>query len=306
MCVPLFGDVVPFRRGTMNGLSLQLPSQLACLRLVVIIALFAPMACEHCEAAPPPKTLVEPATAKAFDYADMYSLVNGTVKAIHVDIGDPVKMRQVLVELAAPDVKTDFEIKRLKVVEAEAELSQAQLARKAIEIEIEQAGRAKVNEAVAKVRLDVAKAAIEVANARVAIAKAELGRVASLVQATTLRATFAGIVTRRSIHVGDLVSAKTSAPSLPLVTVARTDRIRVVVKIPEQYVLRVEPHAPASIEFDALPGKVYSSKVSRTSGFLNPADRSMRAEIDLPNNKGELKDGMFGRVTIVLSSMPSD
>jgi RND family efflux transporter MFP subunit len=290
----------------MSGLSSHSPSPLACLRLVTIIALFAPMVCERCEAAPPRKTLAEPATAQAFDYADLYSLVNGTVKAIHVDIGNPVKMEQVLVELAAPDVKADFEIKRLKVVEAEAELSQAQLARKAIEIEIKQAWPVRFNEAVAKARLDAAKAAIEVANARVAIAKAELGRVPALVQATTLCAPFAGIVTRRSIHVGDLVSAKTSAPSLPLITVARTDRIRVVVKIPEKYVLRVEPSASATVEFDALPGKAYSGKVSRTGGVLDPTDRTMRAEIDLPNNKGELKDGMFGRATIVLSSTPSD
>jgi RND family efflux transporter MFP subunit len=202
-------------------------------------------------------------------------------------------------------VKADFEIKRLKVVEAEAQLLQAQLARKAIEIEIKQAGPEKVNQAVVNVRLDVAKAAIEVANARVAIAKAELGRVASLVQATTLRSPYNGIVTRRSIHVGDHVSAKTSAPSLPLVTVARTDRMRVVVRIPEQYVLRVEPNAAASVEFDALPGKVYSSKVSRIGNSLDPNDRTMRVEIDLPNNKGELKDGMFGRATIVWSSTPS-
>jgi multidrug efflux pump subunit AcrA (membrane-fusion protein) len=52
---------------------------------------------------------------------------------------------------------------------------------------------------------------------------------------------------------------------------------------------------------DALAGKVFQAKVSRIGNSLDPTDRTMRVEVDLDNTKNELRDGMFGRVTIQLS-----
>src|SRR5262249_12626585 len=40
--------------------------------------------------------------------------------------------------------------------------------------------------------------------------------------------------------------------------------------------------------------------ISRTQGSEDPVTRTMRVEIDLDNPKGELRPGMFGRVTITL------
>jgi multidrug efflux pump subunit AcrA (membrane-fusion protein) len=83
-----------------------------------------------------------------------------------------------------------------------------------------------------------------------------------------------------------------------LFPIQRTDRMRVVLSLPERDVPLVDPGDPAEVEIDALPGKKWSAKVARIAGSLDFRSRTMRVEIDLPNPTGQLLPGMYGRVTI--------
>jgi multidrug efflux pump subunit AcrA (membrane-fusion protein) len=86
--------------------------------------------------------------------------------------------------------------------------------------------------------------------------------------------------------------------------IERTDRVRVIVNVPQQYALRVEPGCPANVELNLFPGKTWSGTVSRTAGFLNPASLELKVEVDLPNSNGQLMSGMMGRATITLKTPP--
>ena len=86
----------------------------------------------------------------------------------------------------------------------------------------------------------------------------------------------------------------------PLFTVNRTDLFRVVVLIPDRDVPFTDVGDLAEIEIDSLPGKKFQGKVSRFAESLDPQTRLMRVEIDLPNPTGQLKQGMYGQVSIVL------
>ena len=57
---------------------------------------------------------------------------------------------------------------------------------------------------------------------------------------------------------------------------------------------------PVEIEFDALPGKIFSGSISRKSGALNGSTQRMQAEIDLDNSQGQLLPGLYGRAKINL------
>ncbi|MGA9132769.1 MAG: efflux RND transporter periplasmic adaptor subunit, partial [Candidatus Sulfotelmatobacter sp.] len=130
-----------------------------------------------------------------------------------------------------------------------------------------------------KGRLAIAEAAITTATARLEVAQMELRKAQSLLEYTRLRAPFDGVVTRRNVSQGTAVFAASGAASQPLLVIERTDRVRVNVDVAEQYALRVERGSPATFTLDALPGKIYSGTVARTSGFLDP-NHSMRIEID--------------------------
>ena len=84
-------------------------------------------------------------------------------------------------------------------------------------------------------------------------------------------------------------------------TVARTDQVRVFVDVPEMEAGGVDVGDPAALHVQALPGGEISAKVTRTSWSLDPANRSLRAEIDVPNDGSRLRPGMYAMATIELA-----
>src|SRR5262249_20141029 len=110
-----------------------------------------------------------------------------------------------------------------------------------------------------------------------------------------------GVVTQRNFFPGDFVKAATQGASqLPLLTVERTDKMRVVVQIPDRDVPYTDPGDEAVVEIDALPGEAFKGAVARIADAEDPQTRLMRVEIDLDNPKGKIHQGMYGRVSILL------
>ena len=56
----------------------------------------------------------------------------------------------------------------------------------------------------------------------------------------------------------------------------------------------------ATVHVQSLGEKGIDGKVTRTSWSLDKANRSLRAEIDLPNADGKLRPGMYAKVDILL------
>jgi multidrug efflux pump subunit AcrA (membrane-fusion protein) len=177
-----------------------------------------------------------------------------------------------------------LEAARALVAAAMASLENAQAYVKVKQSEMARAGA----------RLKIAQANQDVV--QVALKKAQV-----LVEYSNIKAPFDGIVSQRSLHVGDFVRAATdSGAPVPLLTVQRTDLFRAVVQIPDRAVPYCDPGNPAQVEIDALPGKKFSAKVSRVGGAVDPTTRLMRVEIDIPNPKAMLRPGMYGTATILL------
>lgn len=146
-----------------------------------------------------------------------------------------------------------------------------------------------------------AEADVAEAKAKVGVLQAELDKAKVMVQYATITSPYTGVITQRSMHRGDFVrAASESSIEPPLLTVERTDKVRVVVQIPDRDVPYVEPGDAATVEIDALPDRKLQGKVSRISHSEDPNTRLMRVEVDLPNPDRKLKQGMYGRVTIVL------
>ena len=70
--------------------------------------------------------------------------------------------------------------------------------------------------------------------------------------------------------------------------------------MPDRDVAFVETGDEAIVRVDALAGREFHGKVSRFSSSEDVESRNMRTEIDIPNKDGKLRDGMWGRVTIIL------
>jgi RND family efflux transporter MFP subunit len=160
---------------------------------------------------------------------------------------------------------------------------------------------AKANVAASAAKIQAADADVLESEAEVKVAKAELEKSQVLVQYATITAPFDGVVTERNFFVRDFVRAANEGPHAPLFTVQRTDLMRVIVQIPDRDVPFCDPGDPAIVEIDALPDeKIIRAKVSRVAESEDSATRLMRIEIDVPNPTRKIRNGMYGRVTIIL------
>ena len=86
----------------------------------------------------------------------------------------------------------------------------------------------------------------------------------------------------------------------PILTVARTDKVRVVTYVPDRDVPYTDVGDKAKLTLDALPGEVFEGTVTRFAETEDPQSRTMRTEVDLPNPKDRLREGMYGNLTIIL------
>ena len=160
---------------------------------------------------------------------------------------------------------------------------------------------AKAQVAAADAKVQLAEADLTEALAAVKVFRADLERTQVQVAFATVRAPFDGVVVHRSFFPGDFIrSAAEGGIGQPLLTVQRTDRMRVVVQVPDSVVPYTDAGDPATVEIDALPGTKVEAKVSRVAASEDPQTRLMRVEIDLPNTDGKLRQGMYGRVRIRL------
>jgi RND family efflux transporter MFP subunit len=196
-----------------------------------------------------------------------------------------------------------FELKSIDqrlVEESQKELEAAQRAVEATEASI---ATAKTQVVAKNVKVKQAQADAANEKTKIDVAAALLQKAQVYVDFLKIVSPYNGVITERGFHGGEFIRAPQGGPrQKPLLTVARTDVMRVVTKLPERYVPYCDAGDPADVELDALQGRIFHAKVSRIAESLDLQDRTMRVEVDLKNPLNELRDGMFGRVTIQLTA----
>lgn len=161
-------------------------------------------------------------------------------------------------------------------------------------------------------RLGAARLDLDVADSKVRVAEAEVERLQTLVDLATVRAPFAGVITKRWVDRG----ATIKDAGAPLLTLMHTDTVRVLLDIPERDVPLVplagtDPGGAGDREEtvvlripalrETVPGGVFRGVISRSATALDPATRTMRAEVHLDNRAGHLRPGMYGRAAVLLA-----
>ena len=155
--------------------------------------------------------------------------------------------------------------------------------------------KAAVDKAVAD--RDKAAAEVNAAKARREVARAEVGRVDALRGYMEIRAPFDGIVTIRAANRGDLVDPNEKRA---LFRVAQTHPVRVVVNVPEAdaALVGVGQQVRLALPDGSTGGE--GGKVARSSWSLQPGSRTLRTEIDMPNEKGLVRPGMYAYARLIV------
>jgi cobalt-zinc-cadmium efflux system membrane fusion protein len=110
-----------------------------------------------------------------------------------------------------------------------------------------------------------------------------------------LSAPLDGVVIKR-----DAVLGRFLAPQEQAFIIADPAALRASLNVFEGDLVYFQLGSEVDVSFDALPGKVVKGKVSVIEPQLGKTTRSVRALIDVPNEDGALKPGLFLRASIKL------
>jgi multidrug efflux pump subunit AcrA (membrane-fusion protein) len=158
--------------------------------------------------------------------------------------------------------------------------AQANAARQQLDVAINTARQS--NQAIQS-----AQAGVESARSAVAIAQ-------KAVTDTTIRAPYAGYVSKRPIAVGEYVT-----PASVIATVLRTNPLKLQLQVPESEVPFITQGMSVSLEVEAHQGKKFAGRVVDVNPAIDPVSRAATIEAEVENSDNSLRAGMFATARIL-------
>jgi RND family efflux transporter MFP subunit len=151
-----------------------------------------------------------------------------------------------------------------------------------------------------------AVAELNAARAQVALQQAEVDRLTVLTQFKDVKAPFAGTIIKRSIDVGDLVTAGSTMNTSSLYRLSSDNPIRIFVHVPQSVASQLITNgANVEITNNDDPNLRLQGQVTRTAKSIDPGSRTMRVEIDLPNPGRALVPGMYLQASFKFKGTPA-
>lgn len=275
-------------------------------RVTLVAALLASGACGKSQGGapktrPPPLVAVAPVESrdvpveiqapvdlKPLVQADVSSKVLGYLDAVLVDRGDHVTKGQTLALVRPSDLPDQLAAARGSVAQSDAALA---LARSNADRSRELLAQGLIS----KTEADQIASSLASAQAAQQSAKSQMAALAVKVGETRIESPLTGFVLARRLDPGALVGPPNATPIL---TVARTDVLRVFITVNETDAKDVRVGLEAHVEVDALPGERFSGHVTRLSPGFEATTRTLDAEVELANADGRLRPNMYGRGAI--------
>ena len=235
--------------------------------------------------------LTLPGTLQGINEATVYARSNGYVLRWTKDIGSSVKKGELLAEIAAPEI--DQELSQAVAAQQQAASSES-LAKSSAE----RWRGLREKDAVTQQELDERQSTFLQAEANLASAQANTRRLRNLQGFNRVVAPFDGVVTSRSIDVGDLVDAGNGGAGRALFKVAQVDPLRLYVFVPQVYAQQVKVGDAVTVTLPGHQGEEYQGNIARTARAIDTGTRTMQVEIRIPNPKDALIAGAYVQVNL--------
>jgi RND family efflux transporter MFP subunit len=241
------------------------------------------------------RDLAMPGDVQAFYTAPIHARVSGYLKRWYVDIGTPVKAGQVLADIDTPDLDQ-------QVLQARADLATAQANQSLAATTAKRWEGLVAADAVSKQEAEEKSGDLAAKNALVNSSRANLNRLLALESFKKITAPFAGVVTTRSTDIGALISA-TGGPTDPaLFTVADQHRLRIYVRVPQNYSALIQKGQMADITVPEYAGQTFKATVANNAQAVGAQSGAELVELQMDNAGGRIKSGDYAQVTFRLTS----
>jgi len=251
------------------------------------------------------------------------SQVSGNISWLGADFNSIVKKGQVIARVEPSVFDAQLQQARANLAQTRANLTKAQsdLDRAKVQLVDAQQKYTRAKELASRQllpqsELDAAKIAVDTAEAMLAsqqatVTQAQAGVAQSQAQVnqnqvnldhTVIVAPIDGIVTQRSVDVGQTVAASMQAPTL-FVIAADLTKMQVNANIDEADVGRIRPGQHVTFHVDAYPTENFEGTVSqvRLQPVVVQNVTTYGTVIDVPNQQMKLKPGMTANVKVEIA-----
>ena len=137
-------------------------------------------------------------------------------------------------------------------------------------------------------------ASVDVSRTTVANAQAALALARKSLSYAVIQAPIDGFVSERTADLGEYVS-----PQQKVVTIVRTNPLRIRIDIPEQAISEVKVGQSVSITTSAWPDKNFAGRVARIAPNVTAQSRTLTVEAEIENSSNVLKPGQFATVRLL-------
>lgn len=233
-----------------------------------------------------------PTTLRGNTEAVIYARTNGYIEAWHKGIGDYVKRGELLATIDAPEQEQELAQAHAEheQIAAQLDLAEKTLAR------WEAMGQRQ--NAISQQDLDEKRSSVRQSKADLKAAEANVKRLDNLEKFRYITAPFDGIITRRSIEIGDYITQG----SKELFAITQTNPLRASIWIPQAYADNLAAGTEVDVNLREQQGQGLKAKVERVAGGIDPSTRSRQVDLLLPNPDNSLLPGAYAEVNINLTS----
>lgn len=226
--------------------------------------------------------------------------VNAQLIHLEVEEGDRVRAGQILARLDEREVRNEHDQARIAVDQAEISVRQAKVRADQSRANLERSQTLKTQKLISQQDFDQAELnertdmlAHEVAQQQLGAAEVRLQAAVLQLEYTEIRAPIDGVITQRSVEIGDRLSLNQS-----LFEVEDFTPLWARIFIPEKDLSKLRIGQTASVDIEAFSERRFRGRVRMINPRIDSESGTVKVTLEMQDPEGRLRPGMFGLVYI--------
>ena len=146
------------------------------------------------------------------------------------------------------------------------------------------------NQTISQQEFDEAESKLHANEASLVLAKDDMEK-------TRILAPFNGVIGEKQVSPGQFVSRGQALADL-----IQDNPLQVVFDVPERHIGSLKPNLKINFQPEAFSDETFTGTLSYTAPLVDNESRTLRVKAEIPNTDGRLKPGMFGELSLILST----
>lgn len=222
---------------------------------------------------------------EAVNQATISAQTSGRIAELPFDVNDYVDAGDIVMRFTDTEQQAALARAEAALQEARARLAEADQAFERFSAMIE-------NNSISKAQFDQSRANRDASRARLNAARSGVETAKEQLEYTAVRAPYAGIVSKRHVELGELVS-----PGQPLISGLSLQQLRVNIDVPQSMFHKVRTIGEA---FAYVEGERIAAESLTFFPVADDAANTFRVRVNLPDGAATLYPGMFIKVGFVV------